>query len=64
VRRVFLVLGFEGVVALILGVMVWRHWPSSSLWVIGSIMGTDLDVTGITRLMTLAAPRLTAALAI
>jgi len=56
---------FEGMVALVLSVIVRRYRPSSSLWLIGSILGTTLVVTGITRLITtLAAQRLTAALAI
>jgi len=42
---------FDGIVTLILGVLVWRHWPSSSLWVIGALVGISLISTGVTRLM-------------
>src|SRR6516165_10379292 len=50
---------FDGIVTLILGVLVWRHWPSSSGWVIGTLVGISLLMTGITRLMlSLAARRI------
>jgi uncharacterized membrane protein HdeD (DUF308 family) len=42
---------FDGIVTLILGVLVWRHWPSSSLWVIGALVGISMISTGVTRLM-------------
>lgn len=42
---------FDGIVTLILGVMVWRQWPSSSLWVIGTLVGISMVFTGTTRLM-------------
>jgi uncharacterized membrane protein HdeD (DUF308 family) len=32
----------NGVVDLILGVLIWRGWPDSSLWVIGLFVGIDL----------------------
>jgi uncharacterized membrane protein HdeD (DUF308 family) len=50
---------FDGIVTLILGILVWRHWPSSSLWVIGTLVGISMIMTGTTRLMMgLAARRL------
>jgi uncharacterized membrane protein HdeD (DUF308 family) len=48
---------FDGIVTLILGILVWRHWPSSSRWVIGTLVGISMILTGITRLMTGAAIR-------
>jgi len=42
---------FDGIVTLILGLMVWRQWPSSSLWVIGTLVGISMIFTGMTRLM-------------
>ena len=30
---------FDGVVTLFLGLLVWKHWPSSSAWVIGTLVG-------------------------
>jgi uncharacterized membrane protein HdeD (DUF308 family) len=50
---------FDGIVTLILGILVWRQWPSSSLWVIGTLVGISMIFTGMTRLMLgLAAKRL------
>ena len=42
---------FNGIVALLLGGMIWIHWPSSSVWAIGTLVGVNLLLTGITRLM-------------
>jgi uncharacterized membrane protein HdeD (DUF308 family) len=42
---------FDGIVTLFLGLLVWRHWPSSSLWVIGTLVGISMISTGVTRLM-------------
>jgi uncharacterized membrane protein HdeD (DUF308 family) len=50
---------WNGAVTLILGLMIWRHWPSSSLWAIGTLLGVNLLMNGITLLMiTVAARRL------
>lgn len=32
----------NGVVSLILGVLIWRGWPETSLWVIGLFIGVDM----------------------
>lgn len=42
---------FDGIVTLILGVMIWRQWPSSSLWVIGTLVGISMTMSGVSRLM-------------
>src|SRR5262249_44543739 len=36
----------NGVVDLILGVLIWREWPESGLWVIGLFVGIDLLLHG------------------
>jgi len=41
----------NGIVALLLGGMIWVEWPSSSVWAIGTLVGVNLLVTGVTRLM-------------
>jgi uncharacterized membrane protein HdeD (DUF308 family) len=47
---------FDGIGTLILGLLIWRQWPLSSLWAIGTLVGISMLMTGITRLMiTLAA---------
>jgi uncharacterized membrane protein HdeD (DUF308 family) len=48
---------FDGIVTLALGVLVWRQWPSSSLWVIGTLVGISMIFTGMTRLMLSLAVR-------
>lgn len=42
---------FDGIITLVLGLLVWRHWPSSSVWVIGALVGISMISTGVTRLM-------------
>jgi uncharacterized membrane protein HdeD (DUF308 family) len=37
---------FNGVVDLLLGVLIWRGWPESSLWVIGLFVGIELFMHG------------------
>jgi uncharacterized membrane protein HdeD (DUF308 family) len=41
----------NGIVALVLGGLIWAQWPSSSTWAIGTLVGVNLLMTGITRLM-------------
>lgn len=42
---------FNGVVALLLGGLIWFHWPNSSVWAIGTLVGVNLLLTGVSRLM-------------
>ena len=49
----------DGIVTLVLGFMIWRHWPANSLWFVGFLVGVGMLMSGITRLMmTLAARKL------
>ena len=41
----------NGLITLFLGGLIWFHWPSSSIWAIGILVGVKLLVTGWTRLM-------------
>ena len=41
----------HGIVTLLLGLMIWRRWPVSSLWALGVIVGVSMFVTGVTRLL-------------
>jgi uncharacterized membrane protein HdeD (DUF308 family) len=36
----------HGVVDLVLGILIFREWPASSLWVIGMFIGIDLILNG------------------
>jgi uncharacterized membrane protein HdeD (DUF308 family) len=49
---------FDGIITLILAIMIWRTWPSSSLWVIGTLVGISMLFSGVARLtISLAARR-------
>jgi len=37
---------FNGAIALLLGILIWRQWPESTEWVIGLFVGIDLLFTG------------------
>jgi uncharacterized membrane protein HdeD (DUF308 family) len=41
----------NGIVALLLGALIWIQWPSSSAWAVGTLVGVNLLMTGITRLI-------------
>jgi uncharacterized membrane protein HdeD (DUF308 family) len=47
----------DGIVTLILGILVWRTWPSSTEWVIGTLVGLSILFSGTTRLMLSLAAR-------
>jgi uncharacterized membrane protein HdeD (DUF308 family) len=50
----------NGAVTLLLGLLIWRQWPFSGLWVIGLFIGIDLIFTGWAWIMlSLTARRLT-----
>lgn len=42
---------FNGVVALILGILILIHWPASSLFIIGLFVGIDLFISGFTYIL-------------
>jgi uncharacterized membrane protein HdeD (DUF308 family) len=52
---------FNGLVTLFLAYLIWRPWPSSSVWAIGTIVGVNLIISGITRLTYAMAARRTPA---
>lgn len=41
----------DGVITLVLAVMIWRTWPSSTAWVLGTLVGFSMLFSGISRLM-------------
>jgi uncharacterized membrane protein HdeD (DUF308 family) len=51
----------NGAISLLLGIMIWRSWPVSGLWVIGLFIGIDMIFDGWTEIMlALTARRLAA----
>lgn len=50
---------FDGIVTLVLGILIWRSWPSSTEWVIGTLVGISMLFSGTARLsLSLAARRM------
>jgi uncharacterized membrane protein HdeD (DUF308 family) len=48
----------DAFITLILAVMIWRSWPASSIWVVGTLVGISMVFSGFSRLMlSLAAKR-------
>jgi uncharacterized membrane protein HdeD (DUF308 family) len=40
-----------GFVTLVLAVLIWKSWPASAVWALGTIFGINLLMSGFTRLM-------------
>jgi len=54
----------DGIITLLLGLMIYLQWPSSSAWAIGILVGVSMIISGITRvMMSLAVRKATAAIA-
>ncbi len=47
----------DGIVTLLLGLMIYLQWPSSSAWAIGTLVGVSLIISGVTRVMMSLAVR-------
>ena len=42
---------FDAIVTILLGILIWAHWPMNSEWVVGTLFGISIFVSGFTRLM-------------
>ncbi|HME37208.1 MAG TPA: DUF308 domain-containing protein [Candidatus Sulfotelmatobacter sp.] len=47
----------DGIVTLLLGVMIYMQWPSSSAWAIGTLVGVSMIISGVSRVMLSLAVR-------
>ena len=47
----------DGIVTLLLGLMIYVQWPSSSAWAIGILVGVSMIISGATRVMLSLAVR-------
>jgi len=47
----------DGIITLLLGLMIYGQWPSSSAWAIGTLVGVSLIMSGVTRVMLSSAVR-------
>lgn len=52
---------FDALITLLLGLMIWAHWPINSEWVVGTLVGISFIVSGVSRLMLSMAVRKVAA---
>jgi uncharacterized membrane protein HdeD (DUF308 family) len=41
----------DSLITLVLGGMIYVHWPSSSAWAIGTLVGVSMIISGVTRIM-------------
>ena len=48
---------FSGIFSLFLGLAIWRQWPVSGAWAIGTLFGINLIVNGWTMIFTGSAVR-------
>jgi uncharacterized membrane protein HdeD (DUF308 family) len=49
----------DGIITLVLGLMIYMQWPSSSAWAIGTLVGVSMIFSGFTRVMISQAVRKT-----
>ncbi len=47
----------DGIITLLLGLMIYMQWPSSSAWAIGILVGVSMIISGVTRVMLSLAVR-------
>jgi uncharacterized membrane protein HdeD (DUF308 family) len=54
----------DGIITLLLGLMIYLQWPSSSVWAIGTLVGVSMIISGVARVMlSFAVRKATAAVA-
>jgi uncharacterized membrane protein HdeD (DUF308 family) len=41
----------DGIITLLLGLMIYAQWPSSSAWAIGTLVGLSMIFSGVARVM-------------
>ena len=49
----------DGIITLLLGLMIYTQWPSSSAWAIGTLVGISMIFSGVARVMMSLAVRKT-----
>jgi uncharacterized membrane protein HdeD (DUF308 family) len=49
----------DGIITLLLGLLIYIHWPSSSAWAIGTLVGVSMVISGISAVMLSLAVRKT-----
>ncbi|MGB7556512.1 MAG: DUF308 domain-containing protein [Candidatus Korobacteraceae bacterium] len=41
----------DAIVTILLGILIWAHWPLNTEWVVGTLFGISIIMSGVTRLM-------------
>ena len=50
----------DGIITLLLGLLIYMQWPSSSAWAIGTLVGVSMIISGVARVaMSMAVRRTT-----
>jgi uncharacterized membrane protein HdeD (DUF308 family) len=52
---------FDAIVTVLLGFLIWRHWPVNAGWIVGTLLGISFISSGVSRLMVSLAVRKLAA---
>ena len=47
----------DGIITLVLGLLIYMQWPSSSAWAIGTLVGISMIFSGVARVMMSLAVR-------
>jgi len=47
----------DAIVTILLGILIWIHWPLNTEWVVGTLVGLSIIISGVTRLMVSTAVR-------
>lgn len=47
----------DGITTLVLALLIYLQWPSSSVWAIGTLVGVSMIISGITRVLLSLATR-------
>jgi len=42
---------FDAIITILLGILIWAHWPMNAEWVVGTLFGISIFFSGLTRLM-------------
>ena len=42
---------FSGIITLLLGLMIWRNWPLSGVWAIGTLIGVNMLMSGMNMIL-------------
>lgn len=47
----------DAIITIVLGCLIWAHWPLNAEWVVGTLVGLGIITSGVTRVMVSLALR-------